>query len=145
MDIATTPTNPDGNPELADAAPDPVDPPVIRREDYKPFPWLVPQTELHLDLGIEKTQVTSKLSIERNPAGEASPELKLEGDGLTAKSVKVDGEPANDWRMEGSDLVLTLPGNAHTIEITTEIDPSANTQLMGLSASHWVQSIPFEA
>ena len=53
MDIATTPTNPDDNPQLADAAPNPHDPPIIRREDYKPYPWLVPQTELDFALGID--------------------------------------------------------------------------------------------
>jgi len=33
MDAAKTPTNPDGNTYVADAAPTPHDPPVIRRED----------------------------------------------------------------------------------------------------------------
>ena len=135
MDIATTPTTPDGNPELADAAPTPHEPPMIRREDYRPYPWLVPTTHLDFRLGLEATTVTATLTVERNSAAEASHELRLDGDSLTAQSVTVDGAPA-DWRMDGPDLVLTLPGARHTVAIVTTIDPSANTQLMGLYASN---------
>jgi aminopeptidase N len=134
MDIATTPTTPDGNPELADAAPTPHAPPVILREDYAPFPWLVPTTHLDFRLGLEATTVTATLQVERNPAADASPELRLNGDSLTAESVQVDGEAA-EWRMDGPDLIVTLPGAAHSVTIVTTIDPSANTQLMGLYAS----------
>ena len=135
MDIATTPITPDGNPELADAAPTPHEPPVIRREDYQPFAWLVPTTQLDFRLGLEATTVTATLQIERNPAAGASRELYLNGDSLTAQSVTVDGAPA-EWRMDGPDCVVTLPGEAHSVTIVTQIDPSANTQLMGLYASN---------
>lgn len=135
MDIATTPTTPDGNPELADAAPTPHEPPVIRREDYRPYPWLVPTTKLDFRLALGATRVTATLSVERNPAADASPELRLDGDSLIAESVTVDGAPA-DWRMDGPDLIVTLPGGKHTVEVVTTINPSANTQLMGLYASN---------
>ncbi|QDH33620.1 aminopeptidase N [Porphyrobacter sp. YT40] len=135
MDIATTPQNPEGNPELADAAPTPHEPPVIRREDYTPFAWAVPTTQLDFQLGLSATRVTATLTVERNPAADASPELRLNGDGLTATSVTVDGEAA-EWRMDGPDLIVTLPGAKHTVEVVTQIDPSANTQLMGLYASN---------
>jgi len=134
MDIATTPTTPDGNPEIADAAPTPHEPPVIRREDYTPFAWILQATQLDFRLGLSATRVTATLSVERNPAADASPELRLNGDSLTAESVNVDGAPA-DWRMDGPDLIVTLPGAAHKVTIVTTIDPSANTQLMGLYAS----------
>jgi len=135
MDIATTPTSPEGNPELADAAPTPHEPPVIRREDYRPFAWAVPTIHLDFRLGLEATRVTATLTVERNPAADASPELRLNGDSLTAESVAVDGAPA-EWRMDGPDLIVTLPGAKYTVEVVTKIDPSANTQLMGLYASN---------
>lgn len=135
MDIATTPISPEANPELADAAPTPHEPPVIRREDYQPFPWAVPTTTLDFRLGLEATTVTATLAIERNPAAEPTSELRLNGDSLTATSVIVDGAPA-DWRMDGPDLIVTLPGAKHTVEVVTQINPSANTQLMGLYASN---------
>ncbi|MFU7527256.1 aminopeptidase N [Qipengyuania sp. ASV99] len=139
MDIAHDAIAPDAAPAT------PAKPPLIRREDYRPYPWLVPQTELHFALGIEKTRIASKLTVERNPAADPSQELRLNGDGLTALSVKVDGEPVNDWAMDGSDLVVALPAAAHTVEIVTEIDPSANTQLMGLYASNGMLCTQCEA
>ena len=144
MDIATTPTTPDGTPDLADAAPNPHAPPVIRREDYAPYPWLVPTISLDFQLGLSASTVTATLQVERNPAAEASRELRLNGDSLTAQSVAVDGAPA-DWRMDGPDLIVSLPGDAHSVEIVTTIDPSANTQLMGLYASNGMLCTQCEA
>ena len=136
MDIARTPSNPDGNIEMADAAGEPHSPPEIRREDYRPFPWLVPETRLEFELGLESTRVRSKLTVARNAKADHSPTIRLNGDGIEATSVMVDGEPAQAFTMDGSDLILTLPGDAHEIAIETEIDPSANSQLMGLFASN---------
>jgi aminopeptidase N len=57
MDIARTPATPDGNPQMADASPQPKEPPLIRREDYRPFPWLVPDVRLDFQLGLARTRV----------------------------------------------------------------------------------------
>ncbi|MBV7258456.1 aminopeptidase N [Erythrobacter crassostreae] len=145
MDIATTPTNPEGNPEIADAAPTPHDPPVIRREDYTPYPWLIPATKLVFDLGVNSTKVTATLSVERNPDAGASAELRLNGDSLKADAVLLDGETATCWEMDEADLVITLPGEAHEVTIETTIDPSANTTLMGLYASNGMLCTQCEA
>ncbi len=64
MDIAADSITPN------DAPPAPPQPPLIKREDYTPYPWLVPQTALHFDLGLEETKVTARLTIEPNPAAE---------------------------------------------------------------------------
>ena len=85
MDIARTPSTPDGNPEMADAAPEPKEPSLIRREDYQPFPWSVPQIALRFDLGIERTQVQSKLRVERNPASAPVDTIRLNGDGIESR------------------------------------------------------------
>ncbi|MCT2557972.1 aminopeptidase N [Tsuneonella sp. YG55] len=135
MDIARSPSTPDGNPQMADAPPLPAEPPVIRREDYKPFPWRVPTTRLDFALGVEATRVTATLAVEPNPDAEPSSEIRLSGDGLEPASVTVDGHGSNSWRMEGSDLVIPLEQGAHELTIVTQIDPSANSQLMGLYAS----------
>ena len=134
MDIATTPTNPEGNPELADAARTPHQPPVILREDYRPFGWLVPEVKLHFDLGISRTRVRAELTVQRNARADRADTIRLNGDSLKPASVKVDGALA-DWSMDGADLLVPLHGDSHLIEIETEIDPAANTQLMGLYAS----------
>jgi aminopeptidase N len=145
MDIARTPSTPDGNPHLADAPPEPVRPAIIHRRDYQPFPWNVPETRLRFDLGLERTRVTASLRVARNPAAEPSQTLRLNGDGISPIGVEVDGRPANSWTMEGDDLVVTLPGEAHEVRIVTEVNPSANTQLMGLYASNGMLCTQCEA
>ncbi|WAT17278.1 aminopeptidase N [Aurantiacibacter sp. MUD11] len=135
MDIARTPSTIDGNDQLADAAPQPKAPAIIRREDYKPFPWKVPQVALDFTLGLDKTRVVATLQVEANPEAERSPIILLNGDDLEPLSVKVDGEEVTSWTLEDEDMLLSLQSDRHEIEIVTEIDPSANTKLMGLYAS----------
>ena len=137
MDIARTPSTPDGNPEMADAPPVPVEPELIHRADYTPFPWRVPETRLDFALGIERTRVVCTLVVEPNPdAAAEADELRLSGDGLEPVTVEVDGQGANSWRMEGGDLVIPLAPGRHEVRVVTEIDPAANSQLMGLYASN---------
>lgn len=135
MDIARTPSTPTGNPQMADAARPPKAPQVIYRKDYKPFAWRVPAVRLAFDLALSHTRVTCTLTVRRNEAAELSPTLRLNGDGLRPLDVVIDGESAGNWTMDGPDLLVTLPGVAHEVTITTAFDPSANTALMGLFAS----------
>jgi len=123
MDIATSP-------ETAAA------PPVIRREDYRPPAWLVPQVALDFALGLEETRVTARLSVERNPARPGTGPLRLHGDGIAAHAVRVDGIARDDWRMDGADLLIDLAATHHEVEIDTVLQPIANSQLMGLYASN---------
>src|SRR6185295_4723295 len=118
----------------ADATVGPEAPPspthvTIRREDYRPPDWLVPEIHLDFDLGIERTRVRATLEVERN--GEHDRPLKLDGDDLTLISVKADGE----WRMDGPALVIEIACDRATVETEVEIAPAANTKLMGLYAS----------
>jgi aminopeptidase N len=145
MDIARTPATPDGNPKMADAAPQPKEPPLIRREDYRPFPWLVPQVSLDFRLGLGKTRVKAALTVHRNAKAEPSQTLRLNGDELTPLEVLVDGEAINSWSMDGSDLMVPLQGDSHLVEVTTEIDPAANSKLMGLYASNGMLCTQCEA
>ena len=109
-------------------------PPVIRRADYRKPDWLMPDVFLDFSLDPARTRVTGRLDVTRN--GSHNHPLRLHGDGLTPLVVLVDGESQADaWRMDGSDLVIDLPANAHSIETQVEISPEANLQLMGLYAS----------
>ncbi|MXO75279.1 aminopeptidase N [Altererythrobacter aerius] len=149
MDIARTPSTPDGNPEMADVPPSTrerdAEPPLIRRENYAPFPWLVPETHLAFTLGLEETLVVATLTLERNPAADPSPAIRLDGDGISPRSVAIDGEPAGDWWLDDGDLVITLPAESHTLRIETVISPTANSQLMGLYASNGMLCTQCEA
>ena len=105
---------------------------AIRREDYRPPDWLVPNIELDFALDPAATRVRSKLTVQRNGAHQRP--LRLDGDGLTPLKVSVDGADA-DWSMDGAALVIEIPGDTATVETEVAIDPAANTKLMGLYAS----------
>ncbi|MET3713639.1 aminopeptidase N [Sphingomonas trueperi] len=108
-------------------------PQAIRREDYRQPDWLVPEIALDFDLDPAATRVRSTLHVTRNGAHDRA--LVLNGDGLEAAAVKVDGVAAQNWRMDGQDLVIPLTGDAHVIETDVVIAPERNTQLQGLYAS----------
>ena len=145
MDIASRPSTPVENPETADAAPPPLAPAVIRREDYRPPDWLVPEVALSFALDLEATRISSRLEVRRNPEGSGQQTFRLNGDGIAAAAVRVDGQAVNDWRMDGNDLLLELPGDSHAIEIETLVNPAANSQLMGLYASNGMLCTQCEA
>jgi len=145
MDIASRPSAPTENPETAAAVPPPGAPAVIRREDYRPPVWLVSEIALDFALDVDETRITSTLKVRRNPKGDGAQTLRLNGDGIAARSVKVDGRIANDWRMDGSDLLIELPGEEHAVEVETLVKPSANSQLMGLYASNGMLCTQCEA
>jgi aminopeptidase N len=102
---------------------------AIRREDYRPPDWLVPEIRLDFDLGTERTRVRAVLQVERN--GDHDRPLRLDGDDLKLVSVKADGQ----HRLEAHTLVLDIRGDRATVETEVEIHPDANTKLMGLYAS----------
>ena len=124
------------NDEMADAAPAPRDPATIRREDYRPPAWFIPEVALDFDLALDRTLVRSKLDVRRSKSAAAGEPLVLQGDDITPLSVKVDGAIRNDWTLVEGDLLLPLAGASHIVEIEVELDPSTNTQLMGLYASN---------
>jgi aminopeptidase N len=118
---------------MIDALNAPAAPTVIHRGDYRPPDWLVPDVRLEFDLAADRTRVRATLSVRRN-GGHDHP-LRLDGDGLTPLSVRIDGEESSEWTLDGGTLVLPLPLDAAKIETEVEISPSANTNLMGLYAS----------
>jgi len=115
---------------------------AIRREDYRPPDWLVAEIALDFDLGVDRTRVRATLSVERNGA-HARP-LRLEGDDVKLLSVRVDGQDGQ-WKLEGEQLVIEMTGDRATVETLVEINPAANTKLMGLYASNGMLCTQCEA
>jgi len=105
---------------------------AMRREDYRPPDWLVPEIRLDFELDAETTIVTATLIVERN-GGHQRP-LRLDGSDLELVSLKVDGEdrPAE---FDGGQLIVDLAADRATVETRVAIHPAANTRLMGLYAS----------
>ena len=105
-------------------------PQVIRREDYRPPAWRVPEIVLEIDLDPARTVVRARLDVER--AGEGP--LVLDHGGQEIVSVRVDGAKAEALHEPGR-LILDLPRDAHRVETECVIAPDKNTALMGLYAS----------
>ncbi len=110
-------------------------PRIIHREDYCSPDWLVPDIALEFDLDPVSTRVRSTLEVERN--GDHPRALRLDGEGLSPLSIRVDDRALSDdqWSMDQGALVIPLMGFSHRIEIVVEISPERNSQLMGLYAS----------
>ena len=128
-DVRTT-TLPDAN-TAPEAPPSPTHV-AIRREDYRPPDWLVPELKLDFDLDPERTRVKATLEVVRN--GDHKRPLRLDGDGLELMSVKVAGDNV-PHRIDGEQLVIDIAGDGATVETEVVIHPAANTKLMGLYAS----------
>ena len=120
-------------------------PHLIRRGDYRPPDWLIPDIALDFALDPAMTRVKAKLTLTRN--GSHDRPLRLEGAGQTPLAMILDGVPlgTNAWRQDGAGLIVDLPGDAHLLETEVEIAPEANTQLMGLYASNGLLCTQCEA
>ncbi|MGF9759801.1 aminopeptidase N [Microvirga sp. 0TCS3.31] len=112
--------------------------PVIRLEDYRPSDFLIDKVELDVKLHPTETKVTATLAMRPNPAGRSDAPLVLDGDELNLKSVALDGRVLSAEEFEAAPHSLTIaqaPRQAFTLTIETEINPTANTKLMGLYRS----------
>jgi len=120
---------------MLDAAATPVaTPSAIRREEYRVPDWLVPEIALDFALDPAATRVKARLTVRRN--GTHNRPLRLDGDELVPLTVAIDGEDARDqWRLDGTQLLIDLPGTDHLIETEVQIAPEQNSKLMGLYAS----------
>jgi aminopeptidase N len=116
-------------------------PSIIRREDYRPPDWLVPEIALEFELGAERTRVRATLQVVRNGAGAP---LVLDAEGLSILSVKVDDAEA-EYDHRDDRLTVPISGDSATVETEVEISPAANTQLMGLYESNGLLCTQCEA
>jgi aminopeptidase N len=107
----------------------------VRLADYQPPDWLVETVELDVSLHPTATRVRATLKVRPNPSAQAAAPLMLDGDGLTLKSIKLDGRPLSADSFTATPDKLSIPQppqRACLIEIETLVDPTANTQLTGL-------------
>jgi aminopeptidase N len=113
-------------------------PQAIRLSDYRPADFLIESVDLDIRLHKTKSCVLARLAMRRNPKGRAEAPLALDGDGLVLKAIARDGRPLALADYEATPDRLTLaatPDAPFVLEIETEVDPSANTQLSGLYRS----------
>jgi aminopeptidase N len=107
---------------------------AIRLQDYRPPDWLIETVELDFSLHPTATKVRAKLKLKPNAAGTPAP-LVLDGEDLKLVSLRLDGKPLSAENFVATPDKLTIaqvPNRPFTLDIETEVDPTGNTQLMGL-------------
>jgi len=107
-------------------------PAPVRRADWSPPAWLVPECALEIDLDPLRTRVRARLRVRRSGA-HAAP-LRLDGEGLKLLSVSVDGKAAAH-RLDRTGLTLRLAGDEAVVETLVELVPAADGVQSGLFAS----------
>jgi aminopeptidase N len=110
----------------------------IRLEDYRPPDWLVTKVDLDVLLDPTATRVRATLSFAPNMKAAAPAPVVLDGDGLKLIALTLDGAPLAAEQFVATPDTLTIaqpPHRPFRLEIETVVDPSANTQLMGLYRS----------
>ena len=115
------------------------DPRPVRLSEYRPSDFLIDEVHLDFDLQPAATRVTARLKMRPNPLGDAGAALNLDGDDLRLVSASIDGARLADDALDVSPSVLRIanpPRGTFELEIVTEIDPQANTRLMGLFRSN---------
>src|SRR5262249_50173075 len=110
----------------------------IHLEDYRPPDWLVETVELDVSLDPTATQVRAALTLRPNGNGAAPAPLMLDGESLKLRALKLDGAALPPEQFVATPERLTIaqpPQRRFRLEIETVVDPSANTQLLGLYRS----------
>ena len=106
----------------------------VRLADYRPPSFLVDHVALTFELDPAETVVRARLALRRNPAGDPSAALRLDGEALTLLDLRLDGA-ACVHRTEPGALVIENAPAACTLDIVTRISPERNTELSGLYVS----------
>jgi aminopeptidase N len=120
----------------------------IRLEDYRPPDWVVEAVELDVKLDPAATRVRATLALRPNGNGAAPAPLTLDGDALDLRGLKLDGAtlPPEQFVATADRLTIAQPPHRpFRLEIETVVDPSANTQLMGLYRSGAIYCTQCEA
>ncbi|MET0367423.1 MAG: M1 family aminopeptidase, partial [Methylobacterium sp.] len=123
-------------------------PPLIRLEDYRPSAFLIDRVDLDIRLDPHATRITAELALRPNPAGDPEAPLHLDGDDLTLVALDLDGAGVAPEAMSVGPAGLTLhrpPRRPFVLRIVTQVDPTANTKLMGLYRTDGVYCTQCEA
>ena len=110
------------------------EPRPIRLKDYRPPDWLIETVDLDVSLDPAATTVRAKLKLKPSSGGTPAP-LVLDGEALKLRSLALDGKPLPSDSFLATPERLTIaqpPNRPFELTIETIVDPTANTQLMGL-------------
>ncbi|MCB1485728.1 MAG: aminopeptidase N, partial [Hyphomicrobiaceae bacterium] len=121
----------------------------ILLKDYRPPDFLIDKVDLTIALHPTRTRVDARLSLRRNPAAEsADVPLRLDGEHLELSRIALGGKElhAESYIVDEKGLtVKAAPNDPFTLELTTYINPDANTALQGIYRSRGVYCSQCEA
>lgn len=108
---------------------------ITSRDDYRPYPYSIPQVRLSFELAHDVTHVAAEIDVVRSSA---TPEpLILNGQDLTLVDVSLDDRllSNDEYTLDSETLTLHPEKSSFTLRIRTQCRPDQNTSLMGLYAS----------
>jgi aminopeptidase N len=106
---------------------------VIRLADYRPPAWAVKAVELDFDLGIDRTEVTSRLTLVR----QADEPIRLNGEGIELLELTIDGRRLGDgeYILANGVLEVAVDVDHCTLGARVAVRPAENTAFEGLYLS----------
>jgi aminopeptidase N len=109
----------------------------IYLKDYQPPIFLVEQVALTFTLLPAATEVISTVQYRRNPSAASNATLELDGHDMEMASIKLDGDalPQATYQLHDQGLRISDAPDSFELEITTRLNPEANTALEGLYRS----------
>ncbi|MBO6557036.1 MAG: aminopeptidase N [Pseudomonadales bacterium] len=115
-------------------------PKAIYLKDYKVPPFLIEETNLHVDIHDDVTTVTTTLKVVKNSEAASEDQVHLVLDGsknLATQSVAIDGRALtdNEYRVDDDELSVFEVPEQFELTTTIQIKPQDNTALEGLYKS----------
>ncbi|MCL4748150.1 MAG: aminopeptidase N, partial [Burkholderiaceae bacterium] len=111
---------------------------TVRREQYRPPPYLVDEIDLKIELDPQRTVVTACSRLRRNEACPGTASLVLDGEAIELLELELDGLPLAQgaWRRDAHSLTIDAPPERFVLRVVTSTAPASNTSLMGLYLSN---------
>ena len=106
---------------------------VIRLADYRPPAWAVDEVALEFDLGIDHTEVTSRLTLVR----QADEPIRLDGEGIELLELTLDGRRLGDgeYILANGVLEVAVDADRCVLGARVAVRPAENTAFEGLYLS----------
>ena len=123
-------------------------PKTIYLTDYQVPDFLIDQTDLTFALAAQATQVSSVLSVSRNPeSSDQQAALVLHGQELKLLSVTIDNQLLNSdqYQVDAEQLIVANVPDQFQLKIEVLINPQDNTSLEGLYKSRTMYCTQCEA
>ncbi len=111
---------------------------TIYLKDYRPPDYRIETVNLHFDLDAARTRVRSLLTVRSNYDRSAGLRpLVLQGKNLLLRELQLDGRllTEKDYQLDEESLTIATVPDQFILEIETECNPQANTELSGLYCS----------